>query len=104
MRFFSEVFGVIMRSPPRSTKSRASAASAGYKIQGKENSELGLEVLNGRGRKAIVEAVCLNAGAVLYISGKARNIQAGYELAKKSIADGTALRKLEEVKRVSNSL
>ena len=44
------------------------------------------------------------SGAVLYISGKARNIQAGYELAKKSIADGTALRKLEEVKRVSNSL
>ena len=71
---------------------------------GKENAELGLDVLNGRGRKAIVEAVCLNAGAVLYISGKARNIQSGYELAKKSITDGTALRKLEEVKRVSNSL
>ena len=61
-------------------------------------------MLNGRGKKAMVEAVCLNAVAFLYISGKARNMQAGYELSKKSIADGTALRKLEEVKRVSNSL
>lgn len=71
---------------------------------GEENARLALDVLNGRGRTAIFEAVCLNAGAVLYISGKVRNIQAGYELAKKSVADGIALKKLEEVKRVSNSL
>lgn len=71
---------------------------------GQENARLGLDVLNGAGRRAIVEAVCLNAGAVLYISGKVRNIQAGYEKAKESIANGTALKKLEEIKSVSNSL
>lgn len=70
---------------------------------GKENAELGMEILNGGGRKTIKSAVCLNAGAVLYIAGKARTIRDGFDMAKEAIDSFKAKRKLEEIVEVSNS-
>lgn len=70
---------------------------------GKENAQLGMDILNGKGRKAILAAVGLNAGAVLYISGKARTIKDGYEMALASIESGKALSKLQEIVLESNS-
>ena len=69
---------------------------------GEENARLALEVLEGGGRPAIRAAVGLNAGAVLYISGKARTIKDGYDMALEAIDSGKAKAKLEEVKKVSN--
>ena len=60
-----------------------------------------LEVLNGRGRTTIKAAVGLNAGAVLYLSGKAKTLKDGYDMAVSAIESGKALRKLEEIKTES---
>ena len=71
---------------------------------GEENAALGLEILNGAGRKTIRYAVCLNAGAVLYVTNKAESLKAGYEMALQAITTGKALSKLEEIREVSRSL
>ena len=68
---------------------------------GEDNAKLAREVLEGRGRATIKAAVGLNAGAVLYISGKARTIKDGYDMAIKAIEDGTALAKLDAIVEAS---
>lgn len=70
---------------------------------GSENARLGLEILNGKGRATIRYAIGLNAGAVLYLSGKARTIKDGYDMALAAIDSGKALAKLEEIKKISNA-
>ncbi len=67
----------------------------------KENAELAMQVLEGRlpaNRKGIYEAVAMNAGAALYISGNTKTIKEGYEKAKETIDSGAALAFLEKVK------
>ncbi len=71
---------------------------------GKDNAALGLEVLNGKGRKTIRYAVGLNTGAVLYLCGKAKNLKEGYDKALAAIDSGKALAKLNEIVEVSKSL
>ena len=71
---------------------------------GEDNAKLGLEILAGKGRKTIREAVGLNAGAVLYISGKARTIKDGYTMALASLDNGSAMAKLEEIRAFSNGV
>ncbi len=71
---------------------------------GADNARLALDILNGKGRKTIKEAVSLNTAAVLYITGKAKNLKTGYAMAKKALEDGTVLSKIEQIKKVSNSL
>ena len=68
---------------------------------GADNAKLAMEVLNGGGRKTIRAAVGLNAGAVLYLSGKAKTLKDGYDMALAAIASGSALAKLQEIQRVS---
>lgn len=70
---------------------------------GKENAALALEVLNGSGRPTIKGAVCLNAGAVLYISGKAKTLKDGFDMAKEAIDSGKAKAKLDEIVSVSKN-
>ncbi|MBP5697553.1 MAG: anthranilate phosphoribosyltransferase, partial [Treponema sp.] len=71
---------------------------------GADNAKLAMDVLNGGGRATIKAAVGLNAGAVLYLSGKAKTLKDGYDLAVSAIANGTALRKLQEIQKVSGEL
>lgn len=71
---------------------------------GKENADLALEVLKGGGRKTIKTAVGLNTAAVLYLSGKARTLKDGYNMAIEAIDSGKALKKLEEIQKVSGEL
>ncbi len=66
-----------------------------------ENVRLAREMLEGKGRPAIVAAVALNAGATVYISGKAATIVEGYRLALAAIADGSVARKIEEVREAT---
>lgn len=71
---------------------------------GKENAALGMEVLNGKGRKTIRYAVGMNAGAVLYLSGKAKNLKEGYDMALESIDTGKTIAKLNEIVEVSRGM
>ena len=71
---------------------------------GADNAALAMEVLNGGGRKSIRAAVGLNAGAVLYLSGKAKNLKEGYDMALAALASGNTLAKLKEIQRVSGEL
>jgi len=71
---------------------------------GDENAALGLEILNGQGRKTIRYAVGLNAGALLYLSGKASSIKDGYDLALDSLSSGKAMSKLNQIIEVSKAM
>lgn len=66
-----------------------------------ENARLTLEILQGeKGHKR--NAVLLNAGAALYIGGKAESMQEGVALAAKLIDSGKALETLKKLIEVSN--
>lgn len=71
---------------------------------GKENAKLAMEVLNGNGRKTIRYAAGLNAGALLYLSGKVSNFREGYEKALEAIDSKKALNKLSEIQKFSKEL
>ena len=66
------------------------------------NAEIMREILNGSsGPKT--DIVVLNAAAAIYVGGKADSIEKGILVATNSIESGAALKKLEELCRVSNS-
>lgn len=67
-----------------------------------ENAEITKAILEGREKGAKRQAVCLNTGAALYITGKAETIEQGVRMAESLIDDGSALRKLEEFITESN--
>ncbi|MBN2104721.1 anthranilate phosphoribosyltransferase [bacterium] len=48
------------------------------------------------------DMVVLNAGAVIYVGGKAPSIEAGMRMAEEAIDSGAALEKLEMLKRMTN--
>ncbi len=67
----------------------------------KENAEITREILKGKtGHKR--NTVLLNAGAALYIAGKAENMKDGVKLAGEIIDSGKALETLELLIKVSN--
>lgn len=66
-----------------------------------ENAEITLSVLNGE-KGAKRDAVLLNAGAALYIGGKAESIKEGIILAAEIIDSGKALTTLRKLIEVSN--
>ena len=49
------------------------------------------------------DIVVLNAAAAIYVGGKAESIERGISVAAHSIGSGAAIKKLEELCRVSNS-
>jgi anthranilate phosphoribosyltransferase len=53
-----------------------------------------LQVLAGAGHPACVDFVCLNAGAVLYVAGRAESLGAGVRRSYDLIGGGQALKKL----------
>lgn len=66
-----------------------------------ENAQITLDILKGaKGHKR--NAVLLNAGAAIYIGGKAESFEAGICLAGEQIDSGKALETLEKFKNVSN--
>lgn len=67
-----------------------------------ENAEITKAILEGKETGAKRHAVCLNAGAALYIAGKAASIEAGVKMAEQLIDSGAALKKLEEFIEKSN--
>lgn len=67
-----------------------------------ENAAITREILEGRESGAKRQAVCLNAGAALYIAGKVDTMEAGVKMAESLIDSGAALKKLEEFIEKSN--
>ena len=67
-----------------------------------ENAEITRAILKGEERGPKRQAVCLNAGAALYIAGKAESMEAGVRMAEELIDSGAALKKLEEFIQASN--
>ena len=66
-----------------------------------ENAKIALAILNGeKGHKR--NAVLMNAGAALYIGGKAGSMEEGIALAGEIIDSGKALETLEKFVKVSN--
>ena len=67
------------------------------------NAKIAIDILQGeKGPKR--DFVLMNAGAVIYVSGKAKSIKEGIELAKESIDSGKAKEKLEALKNLSNNI
>lgn len=68
-----------------------------------ENAQITRNVLSGKlGPQR--ETVLMNAGAALYIAGKAGSIADGVKLAASLIDSGAALKKLEDIIRLSNEV
>ena len=67
-----------------------------------ENAEITKAILKGEEKGPKRQAVCLNAGAALYIAGKAVSIEEGVKLAESLIDSGAALKKLEEFVEETN--
>ncbi|MEE0913994.1 MAG: anthranilate phosphoribosyltransferase [Ruminococcus sp.] len=68
----------------------------------KENAKITLDILNGeKGHKR--NAVLMNAGAALYIGGKAETMKDGITLAEELIDSGKALETLNKLIEISNS-
>jgi anthranilate phosphoribosyltransferase len=67
-----------------------------------ENAEITRAILEGTERGAKRQAVCMNAGAALYITGKTETIEEGVRMAESMIDDGSALKKLNEFITESN--
>ena len=68
-----------------------------------ENAEITRAILKGEEKGPKRQAVCLNAGAALYIAGKAESLEAGVRMAEELIDNGSAMKKLEEFIRESNA-
>jgi anthranilate phosphoribosyltransferase len=68
-----------------------------------ENETMMLSALKGE-PSAILDAVLLNAGAVLKVSGKAESMEEGIALARDAVATGAAMKKLEQLKEVTSRM
>lgn len=68
-----------------------------------ENAAITLAILKDEERGAKRQAVCLNAGAALYIAGKTETMEAGVKMAEELIDNGSALKKLQEFIDESNA-
>lgn len=69
-----------------------------------ENAKIALDLLTGKGNVSVKHAVCLNAGAALYIGKKVSSIEEGYRMALKAIENGDAEKKLAEIKADTNGI
>ncbi len=68
-----------------------------------DNADITLSILNGeKGPKR--DIVLMNSAVALIVAGKTEDFKIALSMAADSIDSGRALKKLEEVKRVSNSL
>lgn len=68
-----------------------------------ENAQITLDILSGKEQGTRRNIVLMNAGAGLYIAGKAETLAGGVKLAAELIDSGAALKKVEELKTASNA-
>lgn len=66
-----------------------------------QNAEIVERVLLGKGRPGAESAVVLNAGAALYVAGKAKDLAAGVMLAREALRSGAGWDALGRLRRAS---
>ena len=69
-----------------------------------ENAEITRNILNGTLRDGKRNAVCLNAGAAIYVAGKADSLAEGIKIAEETIDSGKALERMNEIVAFSNQI
>ena len=70
---------------------------------GTVNAQITKDILSGKERGAKRESVLLNAGAALYIGGKAESIEEGISIAGETIDSGKAMETLEAMVKATNA-
>lgn len=68
-----------------------------------ENAKITTEILKGEITGAKRDIVLINAGAALFVDGKAKNIEDGINIAKEAIDSGKASQKLKQIIEMSKS-
>jgi anthranilate phosphoribosyltransferase len=68
-----------------------------------ENASIIEEVLKGQEQGGARDAVLLNAGGALYVSGRGSSLPEAMEMARESLDSGAGYRKLEVLREASNS-
>jgi anthranilate synthase/phosphoribosyltransferase len=69
-----------------------------------ENAVIALDLMEGKGNASVKHAVCLNAGAALYIGKKGSSIKEGYMTALNAVENGDVKKKLEQIKADTNGI
>ena len=69
-----------------------------------ENAEITRDILSGKTKGTRRNAVLMNAGACIYVGGKAETFAEGIDMAAKLIDSGAALEKLEAFIKASNEV
>ena len=69
-----------------------------------EHAEITRNILNGTLRDGKRNAVCLNAGAAIYVAGKADSIAEGIKIAEETIDSGKAIERMNEIVAFSNQI
>ena len=69
-----------------------------------ENAEITRNILNGTLRDGKRNAVCLNAGAAIYVAGKADFLAEGIKIAEETIDSGKAIERMNEIVAFSNQI
>lgn len=69
-----------------------------------ENARLALELVGGAGRPALEAAVAFNAGAALYVSGRASSIAEGARTAAAALASGAVAAKIEQLRAAKTAI
>ena len=67
-----------------------------------ENAQITRNILSGLDKGPKRQAVCLNAGAALYVAGSAETMETGVRLAEYLIDSGKAMEKLQQFVEASN--
>ena len=69
-----------------------------------ENVEIARKIFSGKGTPAQTAAVAANAGALLFIGGKAQSLREGADMVREQLANGGALRQIQEFARLSKMM
>lgn len=69
-----------------------------------ENAEITRNILNGTLRDGKRNAVCLTAGAAIYVAGKADSLAEGIKIAEETIDSGKAIERMNEIVAFSNQI
>lgn len=69
-----------------------------------ENAEITRNILNGTLRDGKRNVVCLNAGAAIYVAGKADSLAEGIKFAEETIDSGKAIERMNEIVAFSNQI
>ncbi len=69
-----------------------------------DNAAIARRLMSGKETGGVLDAVCLNAGAGLYLSGVAQDIADGYKMAKDAFASGSVKAKLDQIVETAAAL